>query len=85
MNVEVAVLGSPSLISLMVSVNVKKHSINYCDVQQKRICACVDLGVGEHEPTAGNEVSSASGHTDGTVAAQTGSSIAARKVSKHVA
>ena len=28
--VEVAVLGSPSLISLMVSVEVKKHGINEC-------------------------------------------------------
>ena len=43
----------------------------------------MNISVGEHEPTAGNEVSSAGGHTDGTVAAQTGSSIAARKVSKH--
>ena len=37
MKVEVAVLGSPSLISLMVSVDVKHHSINH-QVRGQELC-----------------------------------------------
>ena len=43
MNVEVAVLGSPSLIVLTVSVAVEQHRI--CSVSELRSCVCVKVEV----------------------------------------
>ena len=43
MKVEVAVLGSPSLISLMVSVDVKQHV--YQSVSELRSCVKVEVAV----------------------------------------
>ena len=48
MKVEVAVLGSPSLIVLMVSVVVKQH----CSISEVRSCVKVEVAVlGSPSPT----------------------------------
>ena len=43
--VEVAVLGSPSLISLVVSADVKHHVYSvYCHRQTQELCVCESQG-----------------------------------------
>ena len=43
--VQMAVLGSPSLISLMVSVDVKQHSTNNFQASEVRSCVKVEVAV----------------------------------------
>ena len=53
MKVEVAILGSPSLISLVVSADVKQHSTNQTSTKTTRLIR--DGEVGGSEMEAGGE------------------------------